>query len=277
MSRKVFFFILPGMKPALFYTHEAADPYFNMAFDEWMLSRVLEEPGLVCLRLYRWRPGAITFGYNQRQETALDFSRLGETPVIRRLTGGRAIYHDPDEFTYAVAFNSAGLKNDRLVGSLSASSHALAGALAYFLKRLGLEADFVRQSARENARPEFFHKAPCFASRAKYELIVENRKIIASAQKRLGTSLLQHGSIKLNGVVSHPALDDGVTGQGLSEQLIVNKDFNETAEIFGEVLASFLNLTPVAADISPQEMEEVKSRRTAIKKNSLNQRQVLNK
>jgi len=277
LFREVFFFILPGMKPALFFKHEAADPYFNMAFDEWMLSRVLNEPGLVCLRLYRWRPGAITFGYNQRQETALDFSRVGDTPVIRRLTGGRAIYHDPSEYTYAVALNNAGLENDKLVGSVSATSHALAGALAHFLKKLGLKADYVRQSARENARPEFFHKAPCFASRAKYELVSENRKIIASAQKRLGTSLLQHGSVKLNGVVSHPALDDGWLCPVSGKQTVVNKEFNEIAEIFCEAVASFLNLDLSAAENSPEELEKIKDMQILIKKNSLNPRRILNK
>ena len=241
------------------------------------VSRVLNEPGLICLRFYSWQPGAITFGYNQRQETALDFSRVGEMPVIRRLTGGRAIYHDPSEYTYAIALNGTGLDNDRLVGSLSAVSHALAGALAVFLMRLGLAADFVRQSAGENARPEFFHKAPCFASRAKYELVAENRKIIASAQKRLGSSLLQHGSIKLNGVVSHPALDAEALSPESGEQVVVNKEFNETAVTFGEALASFLNISVIKADNSPEEIEVIETGRKALKKNSLNQRLVLNK
>ncbi|MBN1213198.1 MAG: lipoate--protein ligase family protein [candidate division Zixibacteria bacterium] len=248
-----------------------------MAFDEWLLSRVLNEPGLVCLRLYRWRPGAITFGYNQRQETALDFSRVGDTPVIRRLTGGRAIYHDPSEYTYAVALNSAGLENDMLVGSLSATSRALAGALALFLNMLGFEAELVRQSSRENARPDFFHKAPCFASRAKYELVSENRKIIASAQKRLGTSLLQHGSVKLNGLVSHPALNDGWLCPVSDKQTIVNKEFNEIAEIFRKAMASFLKFDVVAVDNSPEELEKIKKRCIFLKKNNLIQRRILNK
>ena len=148
MFRKVFFFIIPSMKKTYFFRHFATSPYFNMAFDEWMLYRVLAEPGSVYLRFYTWLPGAITFGYNQRQETALDFTQTGDMPVIRRITGGRAIYHDPSEFTYAIALNPLNLVNPRLVGTLSETSGALASSLVHFLTGLGIQAAFVQRSSR---------------------------------------------------------------------------------------------------------------------------------
>ena len=42
---------------------------------------------------------------NQRDETALDFTKLNGINPIRRITGGRAIYHDPSELTYSIAFD----------------------------------------------------------------------------------------------------------------------------------------------------------------------------
>ncbi len=190
----------------IFYRHFAANPYFNMAFDEWMLRQALRARGAVFLRLYSWQPGAITFGYNQRLERAVDASKLGGTPIIRRITGGRAIYHDPSELTYSIAAHAGSGESLALSGSLSVVSGRIAEALAEFLRRLQIEAEYVRQSSSQNARPDFFHTAPCFASLARYELVAGQRKVIASAQKRLGDAFLQHGSIKLNGVAPHAAL-----------------------------------------------------------------------
>ena len=199
----MFFFIIPFMKKFVFFRHFAAEPYFNMAFDEWMLSRVLAEPGSVYLRFYSWRPGAITFGYNQRQETALDFMQAGDTPIIRRITGGRAIYHDPSEFTYAVALNPLNLENRRLIGTLSETSGALAATLVHFLTGLGIQAAFVQRSSRGNARPDFFHKAPCFASKAKYELMgsMQLAKAVAKSLSEANVSLLEnHGILAVGGI-----------------------------------------------------------------------------
>ncbi|MDD3732440.1 MAG: hypothetical protein PHU88_08720 [candidate division Zixibacteria bacterium] len=271
-------FILFGMKSAYFYAHESGNPYFNMAFDEWLLSRAVKEPGTVFLRLYRWQLGAITFGFNQHRETAIDFSRLDGTPVIRRITGGRAIYHDPSEYTYALALNSDGLENTCLNGSLSATSRAIAGALVHFLCSLGIVTDYVRKSSRENARPDFFHKAPCFASRARYELVSENNKIVASAQKRFGTSLLQHGSIKLFGVITHPALDNSITHPPSNHELLAGKEFKEISHIFLKVMSNFFNLdiTPVK-NYPEEELRVLRQMENFIKKNALSKRHVLNK
>ncbi|HVP06944.1 MAG TPA: hypothetical protein VMS71_03805, partial [Candidatus Acidoferrum sp.] len=195
----------------IYYRHYAADPYFNMAFDEWMLRQAMHRPEAVYLRLYSWMPGAITFGYNQRFERAIDASKLGDTPVIRRVTGGRAIYHDPSEITYAIASNADSKAVQALSGSTSEVSARIAEALALFLSRLRIDAEYVRQSSAQNSRPDFFHAAPCFASLARYELVAGERKVVASAQKRLGNAFLQHGAIKLNGVVSHGALPNAST------------------------------------------------------------------
>jgi len=166
-----------------------------MGFDEWLLERALDRPGSVALRLYQWQVGTITFGYNQRSESALMWSGIGTTPVIRRVTGGRALYHDPSELTYSIVINQEGLGGMPLGGSLSESSGAISEALVQFLGMLGVRSEYQRSSSPVNSRPDFFHKAPCFASTAKYEVIGREGKVIASAQKRLGHCLLQHGAI----------------------------------------------------------------------------------
>jgi lipoate-protein ligase A len=201
------------MTQGCFFVHHRAEPHFNMAFDEWLLGEALDSPGFVALRLYSWAEGTVTFGFNQHKETALDWTHLGATPAIRRVTGGRALYHDLSELTYAVVVNQQGLAGHPLGGTLTQSSGMIAEGLVSFLSHLGIRTDYQRQSSPENSRPGFFHKAPCFASVSKYEVIHEHTKIIASAQKRLSGCLLQHGAIKLNGLATHPALAgvDGTT------------------------------------------------------------------
>lgn len=195
-----------------FFAHFQAEPHFNMGFDEWLLSEAIDQPGFIALRVYTWSPGAITFGYNQRQDSALDWSHLGHTPAIRRVTGGRALYHDPSELTYSVVLNRQGMPVTDLAGTQAESSRVIAEALVIFLSKLGIDTSYQRNSSPEDARPSFFHKAPCFASAAKWEVVYGQQKMIASAQRRYAECLLQHGSIKFHGLVAHAALP-GLTGE----------------------------------------------------------------
>lgn len=230
------------MSVAVCYSHFRCDPHVNMAFDEQLLARALDLPGSTFLRLYTWHPGTITFGFNQRQDTALDWTRVGRTPVIRRVTGGRAIFHDESELTYSIVVNSCGHTSSKLVGSISTVSAAVADALALFLESIGVRATYERQSAPENALPAFFHKAPCFSSFAKYELVSGGRKVIASAQKRLSDAMLQHGSIKLYGLIEHPALDPDVDNITDIAPLLSQNLFGQQAEQFRLVMGQALGV-----------------------------------
>lgn len=223
------------MRP-MFHAHWAADPYFNMAFDECMLARVLEDPEAVIVRVYTWTPGTITIGRHQDAERAVDFARLGDTPVIRRTTGGRAVYHDPSELTYAVAGRPEhfGLNGGEV--RITEVYSRLAHILERFLAREGIEANLVKRSSPHNARRDFFHKAPCFESVARHELCTNNRKIIASAQRQINSAFLQHGSIKLLGEVHHPALDD----QESVPQLVDKKRFDLLVESFRQTFRDYL-------------------------------------
>lgn len=257
----------------LFYSQFAGDPFFNMAFDEWLLARAETTPGFFAVRLYTWEPEAITFGLNQRDEKAFLSEELRDTPVIRRVTGGRAIYHDHSELTYAVALNHADCSVPGLAGSVSQTSTAIAKALQEFLGRTGQTADYVRRSAPENARPEFFHMAPCFASQAKYELVVDHRKLVASAQRRLDYGLLQHGSIKLRGLAPHPALGDRLSSD--APQAILPDQFNDSVTVFRETFEAILAVTFDQLSLSAEEAEIVRERAHSVRKNNLVRRDVI--
>ena len=58
-----------------------------------------------CLRTYGWAEPTLTLGYFQSLSQALAEPRWRGVPVVRRATGGGAIWHD-HELTYAIVLPS---------------------------------------------------------------------------------------------------------------------------------------------------------------------------
>ncbi len=162
----------------------------NMAIDEGLLEEA-DRVGAAFLRLYRWDTPCLSFGRNEPAAARYDrvaIERRG-LAVVRRPTGGRAVWHE-HEVTYAVAAPIAAF------GSLHESYRAIHARLAAALRTLGVDA--TQASDRPSARPPVRHGA-CFASSVGGEVLVAGRKVIGSAQVRRGGALLQHGSILLDG------------------------------------------------------------------------------
>lgn len=226
-----------------------------MAFDEAMLATVRCQPGLILIRCYSWSEGTITIGLNQRLERALELSRIGSTPLIRRITGGRAVYHDVAELTYAVAVNTALLGQQRWSGSVSRAHRSIAVGLQSFLGKVGKPSELVSKAASRSGLLLTKTSQPCFASAARYELMASGKKVAASAQRQVGPALLQHGSIKLDGNFSHPALggESGIEGR---PQAIEQQRFNSLATTLSEALAAVFeaNPTDAASDLVPPKL-----------------------
>ena len=76
-----------------------------MALDEALLEGVRRGVSPPTLRLYAFTPSAVTMGRFQRAAEVVDLEladKLG-VPVVRRITGGGAVYHDEfGEVTYSV-------------------------------------------------------------------------------------------------------------------------------------------------------------------------------
>ncbi len=264
------------MKPELIcYGHHAGDPYFNMAFDEWMLGEALIHPDRMLIRLYTWGVGCITFGCNQKRETAVNMEQLGDTPVIRRITGGRALFHDPSELTYSIAVHDDCI-DPSVRSSVAASSAVLAAVLVDFLGRVGIRSDYARQSARDNSRPEFFHKAPCFASHARHEVISDRGKMIASAQRRIDRVMLQHGAIKINGLAAHPALPMTSDNQLPANKLVFvdEAQFLRHRSVFEAVFGDRLGYRVRSEAATEAELCEVQKRAVRIKENPFARRDI---
>jgi lipoate-protein ligase A len=128
----------------------------NMAQDEALLYEA-DRSGAAFLRLYRWSPPCLSFGRNEPACARYDRSaieRLG-LDVVRRPTGGRAVWHE-HELTYAVAAPVAAF------GTLRASYRAIHERLAVALRHLGTAAALAADrsaSALDEASGACFAKA----------------------------------------------------------------------------------------------------------------------
>jgi lipoate-protein ligase A len=170
----------------------------NMARDESLLLEA-DRTGAAFLRLYRWTPPCLSFGRNEHALGRYDRAAIQRLhlDVVRRPTGGRAVWHE-HEVTYAVAAPVTAF------GGLRKSYHVIHEWLAAALRTLGAEASLA--SARPPVRPRpsgsplgSAGPGPCFAAPVGGEVVVKGRKVVGSAQVRHGSAFLQHGSILLDG------------------------------------------------------------------------------
>jgi lipoate-protein ligase A len=163
---------------------------FNMDFDISLAQNF--QPDIAILRVYQWQPYCISLGANQSfDDVNIEKAKANNIDVVKRPTGGRAILHS-EELTYSVIypidFNSSA-KN-----IYNEINLALRNGLIEFDSKLS-EIDL------EHSQPDFkeFYKsdisAICFAVSAKSELNFKGKKIVGSAQRKIGNVILQHGSI----------------------------------------------------------------------------------
>ncbi|HLZ44216.1 MAG TPA: hypothetical protein VKQ05_00890 [Gemmatimonadales bacterium] len=164
-----------------------------MAIDEGLLEKVARDGGAY-LRFYRWNPPTLSLGRNQP-------ITISGVPIVRRPTGGQAVWHD-DEVTYAVV---APIES---FGSLRKAYCEIHTRLARALRSLG--ADAALAPAHPPIRPSA-HPSSCFAFPVGGEILVHGKKLVGSAQVRRRNAFLQHGSILLGGSQQHVGDAGGAT------------------------------------------------------------------
>ena len=149
------------------------DAYTNMAIDE-ALALTVKKTNIPIIRLgYRWKkPGAVSLGINQNtNDVNIDYCKKNKIEIVRRPTGGQALFHDPDDFTYCVILNP----EDKF-RNLMDSYNEICSWIVNAFSLLGISAKFD----------------------SKNSIIAENKKICGNAQTRVLGPVLQHGSIFFN-------------------------------------------------------------------------------
>jgi lipoate-protein ligase A len=145
----------------------------QMAIDEAIALARLRYNTPNTIRLYRWNPSAVSIGYFQslENEVNLDACREFGVDVIRRITGGGAVYHDYNgEITYSFVVP----ESERCVPSdILESYQVICGAIVNGLRYLGVDSEFKPVN----------------------DIVAGGKKISGNAQTRRHGVILQHGTI----------------------------------------------------------------------------------
>lgn len=167
----------------------------NMRFDVALAEKLVRREGGSTLRVYGWKPHAISLGYNQRRHD-FDEARCSAQgiDIVRRPTGGRAILH-ADELTYCVVMEADGRNVNDVYADIST-------ALVAGLRLLGASVEYATSQPNFSQLYRQQTSIPCFASSSRYEIQFQEKKLVGSAQRRYaradGTEVvLQHGSLLL--------------------------------------------------------------------------------
>ena len=238
-------------------THGPGHASFNMAMDEAISEAVRQRLSPPTLRLYEWDRPSLSIGYFQKMsDIDIDYCSKKKYPVVRRLTGGRAILHD-SELTYSVS----SLKDNSLFkGSLLENYKTISNAMISGLKLIGIEAEM----SFERKRSSVSKNPSCFHSVSFGEITAEGKKIIGSAQKRYSGGFLQHGSVLLNfdADILCRVLKENNTGE--FKDIGVIKDFNpgisfeDLKNSFKEAFEKELNIKLISDDPTKFELNLAK-------------------
>jgi len=156
---------------------EPHDAFFNMATDEAMLEARIKDRVPNTLRLYRWRPSAVSIGRFQSiwKEVNLGECAVSGVDVVRRISGGGAVYHDSeDEITYSVVMKRRDLGTDDVVQAY----YYICNGLIEAARMVGVNAEYDRGNARHCPN-----------------ITVKKRKISGNAQANRKDTILQHGTL----------------------------------------------------------------------------------
>ncbi len=174
------------------------DAHMNMAIDEAIARCLANGEAPNTIRFYRWNPSAVSIGYFQSmsEEVNLDLCREMQIDVVRRNTGGGAVYHDHNgEITYSVIVD---LNYPRISSDIVESYKTVCKGLVIGLRKLGVEAEFKPIN----------------------DIVVGGKKISGNAQTRRLGVLLQHGTVLIDANISKMFKVLKISDEKISDKMI---------------------------------------------------------
>ena len=159
-----------GLRVLVFEKQE--NPYFNLAFEEALARTcsIMEK----CFVLRIWRnTKAVIIGYlrNVEDEVNVPLAQSRNIPIVRRFTGGGAVYHDMGNLNYTLV-----IKDSRSRRNVSNVYTYILNGILYALRSLGLN-------------PEI---------RNVNDIVVSGWKVSGTAASLRWNTIFLHGSLLLN-------------------------------------------------------------------------------
>ncbi len=232
------------------------DPFFNLALDEVLLLENQRKKKPPLFRIYGWDRPAVSIGYFQKTDQACNLTECQKEnlPVIRRITGGRAVFHEED-LTYSVVGSTR--EYPELGKNILETYRKTSQAFLEGLKMLGVQGEWEKMRFSSVGRKSGL---PCFASTSIYEVTYQGKKLLGSAQKRVGDSFIQQGSLPLdsqtaqqkifltNGDHFHNGFEKNFTS--LTEILNRKINLKEVADVFKTAWEKFWNIELIEAQLT---------------------------
>lgn len=155
----------------MFYiNNESNNPYYNLALEEYLLKNFKQEFFI----LWQNAPSVIV-GKNQNaiSEINTDYIKEHHIPVVRRLTGGGAVFHDLGNLNYTF------IVNDREGNNFDFKKHT--APIIEVLQKLSVDAKLLGRN----------------------DLTIDGKKFSGNSQYRYRGRLLHHGTLLFNSSISN--------------------------------------------------------------------------
>ena len=205
-----------------FIEQETYNAAMNMAIDHAVYESVANEREHPTIRFYKWVNSSVSIGaYQNPKEINLDACKKHNIGLVRRMTGGRAVFHDKVDFTYSV------IAPIKVFGySIENAYRQICSWIINALNELGVDANL------EN----------------KNDIVVDGKKISGNAAKAMEKGIyLQHGTLiygidievmpnvlnisedlvneRVTSVLQHKKISQQKTYEALKNNFTKNKDF----------------------------------------------------
>ena len=174
------------------------DAATNMAIDEAIFSSQKSD-SRPTLRFYDWSSTAFSFGYFQRIFEEINPSECDDLGIdlVRRITGGGTVIHGWD-VTFSAIFPKTEL-DVGLPSGISAGYQVISDSITRGLREIGIEVNQYGRSL-DSSLPNI-----CITNPAKYDVMINGRKIAGIAQRRNSVGLLFQAYVALD-IPSHDIL-----------------------------------------------------------------------